>query len=53
MIGNCENEIKELKVRTEKCEDGQIALGESQIELKDQTDKYMIKTDESIADSKF
>ena len=52
MIGNCENEIAELKARMGKCEEGQVALGESHLELRDQTEKYMQKTDDTIADSK-
>lgn len=52
MIGNCDNEIAELKARVSKCEEGQVALGESHIELRDQTEKYMKKTDDTIADSK-
>ncbi len=52
MIGNCDNEIAELKSRIHKCEEGQIALGESHIELRDQTEKYIKKTDDTVADSK-
>lgn len=52
MIGSCDSEIAELKMRMGKCEEGQVALGESHIELKDQTDKYIKKTDDTIADSK-
>lgn len=52
MIGNCDNEIAELKARVSKCEEGQVALGESHIELRDQTEKYTKKTDDTIADSK-
>jgi len=33
MIGACEAEIAELKARVSKTEEGQIALGESQLEL--------------------
>ena len=52
MIGNCDIEVQELKARVGKCEEAQVILGESQIELKDSTDKYIKKTDEKIMDSK-
>jgi hypothetical protein len=52
LIGNCDNEIAELKGRVLKCEEGQVALGESHLELRDQTEKYIKKTDETIEDSK-
>ena len=53
MIGNCDNEIAELKARMGKSEEAQVALGESHLEFRDQTEKYMHKTDETIADSKW
>ena len=52
MIGNCDSEIVELKARVGKCEEGQVALGESHLELRDHTEKYIKKTDDTIADSK-
>ena len=52
MIGNCDNEIAELRARMSKCEEGQVALGESHLELRDQTNNYIKKTDDTIADSK-
>ena len=52
MIGSCEAEIAELKARLSKTEEGQVALGESHIELSEQTEKYKKKTDDTIADSK-
>ena len=35
-----------------KTEEGQVALGESHLELSDSTEKYKKKTDDTIADSK-
>ena len=52
MIGACEAEIAELKARVSKTEEGQVALGESHLELSDSTEKYKKKTDDTIADSK-
>ena len=52
MIGACEAEIAELKARVSKTEEGQVALGESHLELSEQTEKYKKKTDDTIADSK-
>lgn len=53
LIGACEAEIAELKARVSKTEEGQVALGESHLELRESTDKYHKKTDDTIADSKF
>ena len=52
LIGTCEAEIAELKARVSKTEEGQVALGESHLELRESTDKYQKKTDDTIADSK-
>lgn len=38
LISGCEAEIEELKARVSKTEEGQIELGESHLELRDQTD---------------
>ena len=35
LIGGCEAEIAELKARIFKTEEGQVALGESHLELRD------------------
>ena len=52
LIGGCEADIAQLKVSMAKTEEGQVALGESHLELSDQTEKYKKKTDDTIADSK-